>query len=259
MKLGFFGFGNLARALDGGIVKSGKVAPSNIWVCDMSEAAQSVARDRGHNLADNAAELFANCDLVAMTIKPKIFRAIGEELGAIDTKGKLIFSPMAAVRIEELKRVFSCPVMRIMPTIAATDCRDIVGYTTDGSGDFTPVIELLNALGSIMELDEDSLDRLTVAASCGLGFAAHIMETYRVKCTELGFSDEEAAKITSTMFSYASEFGTKEGGFAGLESRVATRGGVTEAGNLAMNDKLYEAISSAFSAACDIMGMTEKK
>ena len=79
------------------------------------------------------------------------------------------------------------------------------------------------------------------------------------ECTELGFSDDEAAKITATMFSYAAELGTKDGGFAGLESRVATRGGVTEAGNLAMNDKLYEAISSAFSAACDIMGMTEKK
>ena len=259
MNLGFFGFGNLARALDGGMIKGGKIAPESIWVCDMSEAAQSEAVSRGHNIAADVTELFANCDIIAMTIKPKIFRALADELRALDSSNKLIFSPMAAVSIAELKAVFSCPVMRIMPTIASTDCRDIIGYTTDREGDFAPILELLNSLGEIMELDEDSLGRLTVTASCGLGFAAHIMETYRIRCIEQGFSDEEAAKITAAMFSYAAEFGTKEGGFAGLESRVATKGGVTEAGNLAMNDELYSAVGKAFSAACSIMGMTEKK
>lgn len=259
MKIGFFGFGNLARALAGGMVKGGAVPAENIFVCDMSDAAQTEARARGHNIAKSVSELFANCDAVAMTIKPKIFRALSDELCALDTANKLVFSPMAAVRIDELKTVFSCPVMRIMPTIASTDCRDILGYATDGRGDFTPIIKLLETLGTAMELDENSLDRLTVTASCGLGFAAHIMETYRVRCTEQGFSDEEAAKITAAMFSYAAEFGTKEGGFAGLESRVATKGGVTEAGNLAMHDRLYEAIGKAFSAACGIMGMTDKK
>ena len=37
MKIGFIGAGNMASAIVGGAVKSGKFAPNDIYVCDINE------------------------------------------------------------------------------------------------------------------------------------------------------------------------------------------------------------------------------
>lgn len=249
MKLGFLGYGNLARALDRGICSQNILPPENICICAKTEATLATARGRGHMTCVGAAELFALCDIVVLAIKPRVFREMKYELSRIDTSGRRVVSVMAAVHIGEIAAVVGCPVMRVMPTLAAADAKDIIGYCC-GAG-FDDVAAALGRLGDAIKLDEAMLDRLTVASSCGLGFAAHMLESYKKECISYGFAPEQAETITRRMFSYAAEV-REEGAddsFSALESRVATKGGATEAGNLAMDTPLREAISAAFDAA----------
>ena len=201
-------------------------------------------------------ELFDACEIVVLAIKPKIFREMKYELMRVNTLGKRVISVMAAVKLDELEDVMRCPVMRVMPTLAAADAKDILGYSyTAGFDDVAPY---LGRLGDALRLDEPMLERLTVAASCGLGFAAHILEAYKKECVSFGFEPGQAETITRRMFGYAASNTStvpEVDGFEELEHRVATKGGVTEAGNIAMNEKLTEALDAAFTVAGERAGV----
>ena len=259
MKLGFLGYGNLARALARGICSQKMLDAADIYICANTEATLSYARALGHNTANSAQELFEICDVIVLAIKPKVFRAMQYDLSRIDTAGKRVISVMAAVKIDEIEQTMRCPVMRVMPTLAAADAKDILGYTC-GEG-FDDIAPELARLGDAMRLDEPMLERLTVAASCGLGFAAHVLEAYKKQCVSYGFEPSQAEAITRRMFGYAAEnvsVTDELDGFADLERRVATKGGVTEAGNNAMNDKLCEAFEAAFDTAGELAGVKKQ-
>lgn len=254
MKLGFLGYGNLARALARGVVTQGILPPEDVYICARTEATLAYARSLGHGTVNDAAALFDRCDIVVLAIKPKIFREMSYDLSRIDTCGKRVVSVMAAVKLEELEAVVRCPVMRVMPTLAAADGKDIMGYSTHGG--FDDIIPALGRLGDVLALDEDMLERLTVAASCGLGFAAHVLDSYKKQCVSIGFEPEQAEAITRGMFGYAAQ---NNESFDALEHRVATKGGVTEAGNIAMDEQLNAAFGSAFAVAGEKVGVKTKK
>ena len=123
MKLGFLGYGNLAMAIDAGIAKLGIIPAGDIFVCDSADTAVALARAVEHPVCGSAAELLYACDVVVILKKPKVFRELKAEFAALDTRGKRVVSCMAAVHTDELKGVFGCPVMRVMPTLASAGCR----------------------------------------------------------------------------------------------------------------------------------------
>lgn len=259
MKLGFLGYGNLARALTQGLCRpGGALEPHEVTVTARSEATLETARAAGHVVCRTAGELFAACDTVVLAVKPYIFRELASELRGYITPTHRVISVMCAVHLDELRAALGCPVLRVMPTLAAADACDILGYSD--ATQFPDIVPLLRTLGDALPLDENMLDRLTVAASCGLGFAAHILETYKRECMALGFNDGQSDAIVRRMFAYAADADrgpsaadgdAGEDGFTALERRVATRGGATEAGNLAMDTELRRALAAAFAAAGD--------
>lgn len=255
MKLGFLGYGNLARALVAGVCRGGAVLPSDVYICANTEATLSYARGQGYNTVSDSFALFDTCDIVVLAIKPKVFREMKLTLSRVRVEGRRVISVMAAVGIEEIGEVLKCPVMRVMPTLAAADGRDILGYSCDPKY-FEDVIPALSVLGDALMLSENMLERLTVAASCGLGFAAHVLEAYRLECMSLGFDAEQADAITRRMFGYAAQ---DAGSFSELEARVATKGGVTESGNQAMDGPLKQAFDAAFDTAGERVGVKRIK
>lgn len=262
MKLGFLGYGNLARALTHGLCRQGgPLTPADITVTAHTQATLDAAASAGHNTCSAASELFACCDTVVLAVKPRVFRELATELKSYVGSNHRVISVMCAVHIDEIQAALGCPVLRVMPTLAAAEACDILGYSDAAA--FGDVVPLLESLGDAIPMNEAMLDRLTVTASCGLGFAAHILKSYRAECMKFGFDAVQSTAIVRRMFAYAAEY-TEENGtdtcaqnsvaaesdcFAALERRVATRGGATEAGNIAMDAPLCTAIAEAFRAA----------
>ena len=248
MKLGFYGFGHLARAITSGLLYKDLCAVTDIFVLAKSEKTKEGARALGFSVCEDAASLFACSDLILLAVKPAVFRDLAPSLLKMDTEGKRVVSLMASVGLDELKTVFGCPLLRVMPTVAIETGKDIIGIT-DPEG-FEDVKALFEGLGQVHVLSEPALDRLTVVASCGPGFAARVLDSYALACEDLGFSKEQAVAITSAVFSFAAAR-TGEDPFRTLEEQVATRGGVTEAGNLQIADRVKKAFDDAFCTALE--------
>ena len=246
MKIGFYGLGHMASALVEGFLKKELCTPAQISILAKSDETKERARAQGFFVCDSAQELFDRTDAVILALKPAVFKDLRPAMGALDTKGTKIISIMASISLAELQETFSCPVLRVMPTVAVATGHDIIGMT-DPTG-FEDCKLLFEKLGSVHILDEEHLDRLTVAASCGPGFAAKVLQSYEQACIKLGFDKEQAVAITAAVFSFAAN-AKGDDPFAILRRQVATPGGVTEAGNAAMGSAVEDAFDAAFQKA----------
>lgn len=246
MKIGFYGFGHLAKAVASGLLTKELCAPADLFILAKSEQTKEDAKNNGFHVSPDGETLFKSCDIVFLAIKPAVFKELKASFSKTAIGNTKIVSLMASIGLCELQETFGQPVLRVMPTIAIKEGHDIIGMT-DPTG-FEEVAALFEKLGKVHLLDEQRLDSLTVAASCGPGFAAKVLESYAASCMKLGFSKEQALSITAAIFSFAASR-QGEDPFKTLKEQVATKGGVTEAGNLAMGNTLEEAFDFAFTTA----------
>lgn len=247
MKIGFLGFGNLAKSLYNGLILSKKVQPSDFIVNAKSDETLNYAKSLGITAVKTVGELFELSDVVVLAVKPKVFDLVASDLPK-DFSSKKIVSVMAMRKIEKLREVFGCaPVIRIMPSLSAAYGSDLIGVCGDAGG-FDDFIEKLRSAGDLLYMSEDKLEAFTVAASCGLGFAAYMLNAYENAVKTLGFSSEEAKLITEVTFKNSANYSD----YSKLYDLVATKGGATEQGLLKMNEGgLNEIIADGVKKAYD--------
>ena len=77
MKIGFLGFGNMAQAMAGGLVRSGAVQPGDIGACARDRAKLwSNTEPQGFRAFDDAAAVAEFADLVVVAVKPYQVEAV---------------------------------------------------------------------------------------------------------------------------------------------------------------------------------------
>lgn len=105
MKVGFIGFGNMARALAEGFVRSGALQPASIGACARDwEKLNAYASSAGYCAFRDAAALAAFAELVIVAVKPhQVEEALAPVRGLLS--GKAVVSVVAGydfVRYEQI-------------------------------------------------------------------------------------------------------------------------------------------------------------
>ena len=234
MKISILGVGHLGTALLEGLLRCGTAAES-ILVLDKAErvatggglhavGVQSVAAT-----ADiNAAVDFG--DVVFVVLKAVVFEGLAQTLRKPVAKGKSLVSFMAGVQLDALREqigagaAVECGIVRAMPSLAIAVNDGITGYTAAP----TEVAELFHKLGFAFECKPDEIEKVAAFASCGLGFAAYMIDAFAKAGAALGFGYEDTQRIAAQTFRNAIE----RGEFEKTAQQVATKGGATEQGIL---------------------------
>ncbi|MDU5779925.1 MAG: pyrroline-5-carboxylate reductase [Pantoea sp.] len=121
-KIGFIGGGNMAKAIIGGLVKSGQVAPSNIWVFDRkAEANEALAREYGIQAAESAEALAREVDILFGAVKPNVILKVLKDVASQLKKEALVVSIAAGVTLDSLATVLGHDrkIVRVMPNTPA--------------------------------------------------------------------------------------------------------------------------------------------
>ena len=119
-KIGFIGCGNMGSAILKGIVESGSVEKEQIYVYDVSAAAQEAMRDFGVRVMVNNEEVCKAADIVFLAVKPQYMQdTLASTKKALDDKCVIsIAAGLSSKRIREM--IDAKPrVLRTMPNTPA--------------------------------------------------------------------------------------------------------------------------------------------
>ena len=249
MNFGIIGFGNLGRALASGLMKSGCAGPGDIFVCDISP--QACAAAQGDPFFANASEdinaALGGAEVVFLTVKGFVFEKLSQTIDLRALAGKTIVSFMAGVSFEKLHSlVGDVALVRAMPSLAIASCDGVIGYTKAP----VEVSEIFHRLGFAFETEPEGIEKVMAFSSCGLGFAAYLIDAFAAAGTSMGFSPETSAKIAAITFKNAVD----RGSFRNTVGAVATPGGATEQGILHMDGRgVYDIVARAVQKAYEKM------
>ena len=244
MKIGVAGFGHLGKALVKGLLNDGFVCKEDIYITANSKNTKDRARNGyGINVCSTNTDLIQETDIIFICLPSKVFFA--DFIDCDPTwKNKTFVSLMAGVTLTQLQQcIGQGGIIRAMPNLGIERNDGIICYTTT---DNPYIVRTMEHLGYSFCVPEEDIEKVTAFASCGIGFAAHILNCFFEKGIALGFSANTTMKIVDNIFRNA----LCAADYSGLVDSVATKGGATEAGVMRLDEhKTIAIIGDAIDAA----------
>ena len=256
VRISFLGGGNMASALIGGLIDRGADA-SAIQVVDLlPESCARLAERFGVRAVTAIDEVFVDCDLLVLSVKPQQMReAIAPLSGKLS--GQLVVSIAAGLRLDDLARWLGGyrRLVRCMPNTPALIGAGVSGLYGDPSGDargHDAAESIMKAVGSVVWVEREPLiDAVTAVSGSGPAYVFHFIEALEAGGRSLGFDAATARRLAiDTMLGSARLAAASDEPPGVLRERVTSKGGTTEAALASMAQSgVFEAIVRAIAAA----------
>ena len=232
--IAFIGGGNMASALIGGLVRSGR-APQSILVVDPGEAQRArLQADFGVRTQAGADAALAGAALVVWAVKPQLFTAAAAPCAA-HVGGALHLSVMAGIRCDAIAAATGAErIVRSMPNTPALIGRGIAGlYATPAvdAGERALVEQVLAPTGQTLWVDREAdLDAVTALSGSGPAYVFYFVEAMVAAAAEMGLSSEQGKRLALATFDGATALAAQSSEPPEvLRERVTSKGGTTYA------------------------------
>ena len=249
MNIGIIGFGNLGRSLASGLIKAGCAGGGDIYVCEKDPEVRTIAESAPYNASasGDVSIVISKSDIIFLTIKSYVFKELSPAIAGSALSGKTIVSFMAGVSFDEISsHIGGASLIRAMPSLAIATCEGVIGYTKAPAY----VAEIFHKLGYAFETAPENIEKVMAFSSCGLGFAAYLIDAFAAAGASMGFSPEVSAHIAALTFKNAVD----RVHFRETVSAVATPGGATEQGVIHMDESdVYGILAQTVKKAYDRM------
>jgi pyrroline-5-carboxylate reductase len=209
-------------------------------VADVDRAkANALAEELGGEAVPSNAELAERADLVVLCHKPKQLAEVAEEVGG---RAKAVASILGATDTARLEAAYpGVPVYRFIPNIPAEVRQGVLCYVPGrlaGEGPEIEILELFGRCGAIIPLSSEPLIEPAMALmSCGPAFMALVVESFADAGVAHGLARDEALRMTiETMAGTAAYLREHAYDTEAIKVRVATPGGATERGLIALEE-----------------------
>jgi len=237
--IAFIGGGNMASALIGGLLRTGR-APSSVWVVEPFEAQRDkLQRDFGIHAWPAADARLVGASRVVWAVKPQLFAQAAGPCAAWVTQA-LQVSVMAGIRTTSIVAATgSARVVRAMPNTPALIGKGISGlYARPGVDDAAKaaVNELFAPTGqSLWVDDEDHLDAVTALSGSGPAYVFYFLEAMVNAAVEMGLSADQGRALAIATFDGAAALAAASTQpLDVLRQQVTSKGGTTHAAITAM-------------------------
>lgn len=246
-KIAIIGVGNMGGAIAVGLLKSGFLSASDIYVADKKESTLVKMKELGVNTFQNNLDAAKNADVIIVAVKPYHIEGAINELKPILSPDKIFISIVAGVGIEELGEMAGkeMPIFRVMPNtaIALQESLTCISANQNTAPHKDYVVDLFNRLGKTVEIGEELMAAATVLSSCGIAYALRYIRAAMQGGIEIGFGAEMAQFITAQTVKGATELVLQSGNHPEREiDKVTTPMGITITG---LNEMEHKGFSSS--------------
>jgi pyrroline-5-carboxylate reductase len=255
MRIGFIGVGNMARAIIDGLLKAGKVSGSDLYLhSGHIEHYGDYAKAIGAHVMNDNADVVANSDIVVLAVKPKIYARVLDVLQpAFDKNDVVLASIVSGVSLSELAAHVPAgqAIVRLLPNLNVAIGSGMTAYAINDAAEDSaqPVLDLFNAIGQTMELNEDDFSAFVALAGSAPAFAYLFIDAMARAGVKHGLSKADSVRIAAQTVAGSAEMvlqGTTSPN--DLIDQVCSPNGSTIRGYLTMEDKGF---SSAVVAGLD--------
>jgi len=245
------GGGNMGTALVRGLLAAGW-EPGSVTVVEADEARRSaVARELPGTQVRGDPE---SCDAVVVAVKPVDAEAVCRALAPLAPKR--LVSVMAGVRTSRIESWLgpAVAVVRAMPNTPAlvgAGVTAVSGGSRAGENDLAWAEEVLGAVGTVVRVDEPSLDAVTALSGSGPGYLFYVVEALIAAGVAAGLGEEVSRTLVTCTFEGSAKLLVESGERPEtLRQRVSSPGGTTEAGIDVLGDSgVARAFADAVAAA----------
>lgn len=256
MQIVFIGAGSMAEALIHGWVENKVVQAQHIYVSNRSnrERLEELSVRYGVRASDNYKHL-RDADLIILAMKPKDAKSAMDSIAQYLSPETAVLSVLAGIAIHTIEEYLGVrPIARVMPNTSAT-----IGMSASGIAFNTQVtnrqkalyMQMLEAVGIVIEVEEDKLHAITALSGSGPAYVYYLLEAFETVGAEFGLSNEIVRKLMVQTFAGSAEMlKTVKDEPENLRRKVTSPGGTTEAGIRALESMHFnEAIASCIRSA----------
>jgi pyrroline-5-carboxylate reductase len=257
-KIGFIGYGNMARILINSLLAAKAIKPEQVIVSTRTKSklgslkrkypAITVAGDN-RQVAEAGAYVF-------ICVKPLQVKDVLLEVKDHINADACLISIAGALAINNIAKMFSGKIVRIIPSVTAQSESgfSLICYGKKISGNDRRFIErVFRGIGKIKIVRERQLSDGADLTSCMPAFMAKIFQEIIMAAVKRGeFSYQDAREmITQTLYGTAKLFCEKDILLETMMDNVATKGGITAQGIKVLNKKLPSVFKELFKTTAD--------
>jgi len=236
-RIAVIGGGNMGSALVGGLVKNKIVPPGDVLVCEIDANRREHLRETyGVEVSESLEDAPGFAKILLLAVKPIHLTEVGNRLRDRLTKDHLVVSILAGQSRAKLSRALggAARMVRVMPNLPAQAGAGISAVTFGEDVDCNQrviVNEILSAVGSVVEVEEELQNAVTAVSGSGPGFLFQLA-SYLIEAAKAVQLPEPVARqlVVQTMLGTARFLEQSGDHPAELVKKVATPGGTTEAG-----------------------------
>lgn len=275
-KLYFIGYGNMAEAI---YQRIDKKLFGKIFLIEKNSERRVYINEKNYKKTQVLKELngikFNNSDIVLLAVKPNQIKSVCEEINSLILGKKdipIIISIAAGVTTTAIKNFIinnltnlqnDIDIFRAMPNLCARDGEAITGLygkskQINKSNLTTIISKIFKSIGEILWVNKESdLDIVTAISGSGPAYIFYFIDTMIKSAVELGLDKKNAKKLVIQTVIGSGKAGISIDNFAEQISKVASKGGTTEAAINLLNKKnldviFTQAIKAAYSKSKEI-------
>lgn len=256
-KLGIIGAGAMGSAIAAGLVESGTLAASQIYICDHSATKLSALSEKTGVCvcADAEAVFAAQPNIVILAIKPQVLPAF-MSTNATALSGKLVISIAAGVSVATLEAALpAARIVRVMPNLPVavrSGASAICSGASATSQDVACTQTLFAALGSAQVMREDQLDAEGAVVGCGPAYFALFIDALTRAGVKAGLPAASAREMSiATMKGVALMLEGSEDHPRQYMEKVTSPGGTTAAALYELEPAVTQGVYDAVNAALE--------
>jgi pyrroline-5-carboxylate reductase len=239
MKLAVIGAGKMGQAIAGGLLRSGRLHPDDIYGVSPVQSDRSAFANLGgdHPLEtfDSTTPALKDATTVLIAVKPQHYPEVAPELAKARPEACFV-SIMAGITLEQLESSLGSTrsLIRCMPNTPLLVGQGAVGWCANAhvQGEQLQIPDqLFGDLGTVLQVEETQLDAVTALSGSGPAFFFRFMQGLIDAAVEEGLSPETARTLAAqTAVGSGTLLQQADEDIETLIANVRSKGGTTEAG-----------------------------